>query len=92
MGYYIPGPRVNKASYLKESYGAIGIDKPKAFSDVPVDKALIVVFWNKGFEAAAYCFSESEFVRFSASHMDQRLRQHLLMDLDVAQRVSGYNG
>ena len=68
MGYYIEceSPK-GKAEYLQEKCGGWILPlKPESFSDISDDKALICVVDNGPFEAAALCFSEEEFIAFSA--------------------------
>ena len=89
MGYYIEGPAFGKALHIKSMYkGQILLDAPKKFSDVPKDKAIIVVVENPLFEAAGYAFSEDEFKHFT-DKTDTRRKLFVLMDKELAERLSG---
>lgn len=89
MGYYIQGPTTGKAPFLVSEYDAKIIPQPKSFSEIPGDKALIVVVKNPLFEAAGYCFDEKEFEDFSYPD-DIRPKKWLIMDKKRAQELSGF--
>ena len=89
MGYYIQtSGHHNKAEEICKEHDAIIIPEPKSFSEVPPDHALICVVNNGPFEAAAYCYSEKEFLEFAKP--DGRSRKWVLMDKAEAERLSGY--
>lgn len=91
MGYYIQTeyPR-QKAFQIIKQHNAEAIPKPASFSDVPTDKALIVVVENALFDAAAHCYSERELEAFTYPD-DRRPKTFLLMDLKKAQELSRFN-
>jgi hypothetical protein len=93
MGYYIEVPKnKNKAAQLVELYEAQIIPKPKKFSDVPEDKALICVVENTAFDAAGFCYNEREFKVFERDFSNpQRPRTWLLMDKVLTKKLSGFN-
>jgi hypothetical protein len=89
MGYYIEAPTAKgKLEYLMQKYGAEHVDLPE-WKDIPEDKALIVVADNGLFEAAGYCYSQSEYEVFTAMD-DPRPCEYLLMDKEVAEELSGF--
>jgi len=89
MGYYIQTYcNVGKADELVKRHVAIRIATPKSFRDISVDKALICVVENGFFDAAGYCYDESEFNAFVEP--DGRRKHWLLMDKDFAEKLSGY--
>jgi hypothetical protein len=91
MGYYIEtGTNLDKANILVKNQNAQIIDRPSAFKDGPKDKALICVVNNGPFEAAAYCYSEREFLDFN-DPSDFRRKQWLIMDKELAKKLSGCN-
>jgi hypothetical protein len=92
MGYYIetPGRNTEKAVYLVRQMGGIPLQQPPAsFEDIPQDKALIVVVDNGMFEACGLVYSPGEFKEF-VTRQDDRPRQYILMDKEVAHKASGY--
>ena len=90
MGYYIQTPEnTGKTAQLVKLHGATIIKRPGSFDDVPVDKALICVAGNGLFDAAAYCFSASEFDAFNQPN-DGRPRQWLLMDKKLVRGLTGF--
>lgn len=90
MGFYIEtGSSSEKAAWLLKNHNAIITRCPASFDDIPSDKGLICVVDNYIFEAAAYCFSESELRDFS-DWTDHRPKKWLLIDKDVAEMLSGY--
>lgn len=89
MGYYIQGPTTGKAQYIVSEYDGKIIPCPKKFSDIPEDKALISVVSNGPFDAAAYCYSDKEFVEFT-SPTDYRPKTWLIMDKTLAEKLSGF--
>ena len=94
MGYYIQVPmNQNKAEQLVDLYKGTIIDKPKAFEDIPPDKALICVISNTFFDAAAFCYSGREFKVLERDYSaSQRPRKWVLMDLQLAIHLSGFDG
>lgn len=95
MGYYINHNSAgadlgaNKAKALIFDGDAIEVAMPKNFDDIPEDKALICCINNGKFEAAGYAFSEQEFHVF-ALREDSRPKTWLLMDKELAEKLSGY--
>ena len=89
MGYYIPGPALGKARYIKEEHGGEVIEQPDSFRDIPSGKALICVVDNGPFEAAGYAFSEREFQAFKDP--DGRQKIWMVMDDSLARELSGYD-
>ena len=92
MGYYIEVPKnLNKAKQLVDMYKAEIIPQPSSFSEIPLDKALICVVSNGLFDAAALCYSPNEFQEF-ARPSDVRRKEWLIMDSELAHKLSGYQG
>ncbi len=94
MGFYIEtGTSRGKADILIRQYGASPVWPVwtvwPVFKDIDENKALICVVDNGFFEAAAYCFSEQEFEAFN-DPSDPRPRKWLIMDKNVAEKLSGY--
>jgi hypothetical protein len=92
MGFYIeaPSPK-DKAAFLVKEHGAeLLFPSPESLSDLPEDKALVVVVDNGIFEAAAFCYSDAELEAFKMTPMDLRPRTWLLMDREKAEELSGY--
>lgn len=91
MGYYIEtGSTRGKADALKKLGGEVLTGKPPKLSDIPDDKALIVVTDNHGtFETAGLAFDEAEFN--AITRPDGRIRQFVLMDKAQAHRLAKYN-
>ena len=90
MGRYIEVPdRIGKGTQIRDLYdGEILPAAPGTFQDVPVGKALICVVANPGFDAAAFCYNESEFQEFTSP--DVRPKTWLLIDWDKATELTGY--
>jgi hypothetical protein len=89
MGYYINTPdNKGKTSYICNVYGGELIPfAPKSFSDIPRDKALIVIVDNGLFEAAGYAYSENEFKVFTDPR-ETRYRDYVLIDLALANQLA----
>jgi hypothetical protein len=88
MGSYInTGTTKGKVKIICEKYGGEIIEKPFYFSDIPEDKALLCVVDNGPFEAAAYCYSESEFLAFS-DPQDYRMRTWMTIDKKKAEEIA----
>ena len=90
MGYYIQGPVTGKAAFLVSEYDAKYIEKPKSYSDIPLDKALICVVNNGFFEAAAYCYSEAKLEELASSG-DIRPKQWMVMDKLTAEKLTDFS-
>jgi hypothetical protein len=89
MGFYIETYcNQGKADELVKRHGAIKIATPKSFNDIPSGLALICVVENGFFDAAGYCYDESEFNAFVSP--DGRRKHWLLMDKGLAIKLSGY--
>jgi hypothetical protein len=89
MGYYIQTESTfGKARSLILNHKAVRISEPNSFAEVPANKGLICVVDNYMFEAAGFCYSESEFRTFASP--DGREKIWLLMDLELAKKLSGY--
>jgi len=88
MGFYIEGPLKCKAQYIVSEYDGKIIPQPYSFSEIPEDKAIICVVDNGPFEAAGFCHSEREFECFT--NPDPRPKRWLIMDLKLAQKLSGF--
>jgi len=88
MGYYIEtGTNKGKAEIICEKHGGEIIECPLYFSEIPDDKALICVVDNGIFEAAGYCYSESEFHAFTELS-DHRPKTWLIMEKEKAIELS----
>jgi hypothetical protein len=84
MGYYVQTPaNKNKALQIEALYGGKRINKPIEFSEVPPDKALIVVVDNGPFEAAGFAYNAEEFREFTDED-DTRPKEYLLLELEKA--------
>lgn len=91
MGYYIQtDSNRDKAEYLVRNHAGLKLLRPpRTFAEIPADKALITVVDNFAFEAAGLCYDEGEFRDFT-SPRDQRPRQYVLLDKDLAYKLAGY--
>jgi uncharacterized protein (DUF1330 family) len=94
MGYYIQtGMNRHKAVYLVTEFGGSIIEQPRSLSEIPADKALIVVVENPSFDAAALAFDEREFQAFVQPDSGyQRTRTFVLLDRDLAYKLADYRG
>ena len=89
MGYYIQTPQnLDKTSQLEKMYEAVVVLRPDSFEDIPENKALLCVVNNNIFEAVGFCYSKEEFEVFKMP--DGRHRTWMLMDLNLAKKLSGY--
>jgi len=90
MGYYIetPGHTLGKGQIIVKEHGAVVIQRPASYSDIPEDMALICVVHNFLFEAVAYCYDEQEFNAFN-DPSDSRLKTWLMMDKKKAEKLTG---
>lgn len=90
MGYYIQtSGHFNKAKAIAEAYnGTVLSTPPSTFTDIPEDKALIIVVRNAMFEAAAYAYDDREFEAFTDPD-DERPKQYVLIDKETAEIASG---
>lgn len=92
MGYYIETPmNTNKAEWLIGTHGAKAITPNEARQAHADGKGVVCVVNNGHFEAVAFIYSEQELSDFMPSASDHRPRRWLVMDLDVAKKLSGYN-
>lgn len=90
MGYYVQtGTTHRKAERIAHEHGGHIVRKPRQFSDIPEDKALICVVDNGPFEAAALAYDEREFDAFTEPD-DDRPKQFVLLDKNVAYGLAGY--
>ncbi len=91
MGYYIQTPMPqNKAGQIARNHDGEIIEQPSSFSEVPKGKALICVVDNRIFEAAAFCFNESEFEEFT-QRTDRRGKEWVLISHDLACELTEYH-
>lgn len=91
MGYYVqtPGQDFNKAIRIAADHNGVLVPQPRRYTDIPDDKALIVVVSNRAFEAAALAYSERVFEEYTDC-MDERRKEYVLLDKPVAYRLAGY--
>jgi hypothetical protein len=90
MGFQLPGPTKGKVDHLIATYGAERLLRPpKAFHDVPEDRALICVVDTLTYETANYCFSAVEMALLNDS-TDFRPRTWLLMERAQAEKLSKF--
>lgn len=96
MGFYLnqqeeskPIGAHGKAQALKTHYGAVFVPSSTKFTDIPDNKAFVVVVDNGLFEAAALAYNEAEFDEFTDAS-DTRPRQYLLMDKEAAHKLASY--
>jgi len=90
MGFYIEtNSNYNKAETISLNYQGEIISKPQTFNEIPSDKGLICVVNNGMFEAAGYCFDEREFNVFTNPE-DIRPKKYVLIDKDLAEKLSGF--
>lgn len=92
MGYYIQGPTTGKADYLLAEHPDF---REVTWSEAAVaramnDVAVVVVVENGPFDAAAFAFSDDEFLEFTQV-TDPRPKRFLLGPKDVVEKLSGYN-
>ncbi len=91
MGYYIEVPEnLNKAQQLVELHGAKVLPEAPTWGEHT--EAIICVVQNGMFDAAAFCYSESELNEFKSPDYGgrQRPRTWLTMDMDKASELTGY--
>jgi hypothetical protein len=86
--YLETGSALRKADSLIVNAGAIRINQPVSFEDVPADKALVVVVENGIFDAAAWAYDDMEF-RVFTNVIDPRPKHWLLVDAKIAMFLSG---
>jgi len=94
MGYYVQteGYTRDKAQRIAEAHdGVVLTVPPPGFSDVPAGKALICVVANGLFEAAAFCYSEREFIELTQDEHDWRRHTYVLIDWHKACELTGYH-
>lgn len=90
MGYYIEVPRpTEKARQIVELHGATHVHRPEKLSDIPADRALIVVVENGIFDAAALAYNQSELDAFT-SPSDRRPKTFLMMEKNLAHKLARY--
>ena len=86
MGKYIQGPTHGKADMLIEKYGAKEIGLTDVQAALNAGDGVVCVVDNGPFEAAAYIYSQSEFVAFSQP-TDFRLKTWLRMGKVVIEEL-----
>lgn len=94
VGYYLETPphRFEKAAQIAAEYKGTIIDALEAAHIVKSepDKAVICVVQNPGFEAAAFCYSMSEYQRFTYK-LDLRPRTWIVInDRALVEERTGY--
>ncbi len=93
MSYYIqtPGLDVNKAIRIAADNNGVIIPKPKRYTDIPEDKALVVVVVADTYvyEVAELVYSEGAFHE-ATDCMDERRKEYVLLDKPVAYRLADY--
>jgi hypothetical protein len=93
MGYYInTGHNVGKAEWLIVNEGAMELmDVPTSLSELPTElNGLICVVNNGPFEAAGFIYNDRELEAFS-DPSDYRDKRWLVLPLERAKELSGYN-
>jgi hypothetical protein len=97
MGFYINNtgkqelPAKGKSAILVEDCGAeILAIPPPSIETISEDKTIICVFDNGEFEAAGLAYDDTE-LRSFADWMDSRERTWLLMDKELAYKLTGYD-
>jgi hypothetical protein len=91
MGYYIetPGQTKGKADYIIKKYGTKKLAQaPTSVAEVGEGQAVICVTSNGLFDAAAFCYDDSELKAFTLPH-DPRPKTWLHMDWSKAVELSG---
>jgi hypothetical protein len=89
MGWYIQAPVIyGRTEYLIAHHEAVEIE-PVEPSNLPPDKALVVVVQNGLFDAVGYVFDDREFREFS-DPTDPTPRRWLLMDKAFVEAETGY--
>jgi hypothetical protein len=91
MGYYIQTEGThNKAAAIARRYNGEVLSRPPiSYQAIPEGKAVIAVVDNGPFEAAGFCFNESEFKVFTNPN-DRRPVQYVLIDRLAAEVASGF--
>jgi len=94
MGHYIQCERnVGKAQQIVLEHGAIAVaNAPVNLDGIPDDMALICVVENGDFDAAALIHDQRELEDFSIYDTSGRYRTWLVMNKELAWRLSGYKG
>lgn len=60
--------------------------------EIPSAEAWIVIISNTGFDAAGFAYDENEFNYFiKDSILDGRPRSYVLIDREIAEKVTGYS-
>lgn len=88
MGYYIetPGHNRGKAQYIIENFSAAFVSSPPQNLG---EEAVICVVDNGQFEAAAFCYDQSELEEFRNDRTG-RPKTWLIMDRNLACELTGY--
>lgn len=80
MGYYIECVQnTNKAAQILASLPGRRVSQDEARTFIGTDKAVVCVVSNGLFEAAAYCYNDSEFDAFTLPE-DKRPKVWLVID------------
>jgi len=89
-GFYIQTVGHNfKAGYILENIEGSYEFRPETYQDIPEGKGLVIVVENGAFDAAAFIYEEREFEEFTLPS-DNRPKRFILMDISVAEDISGY--
>jgi hypothetical protein len=93
MGYYInTGHNIGKAEWLITNEGALELSfVPSSLSELPPEKEGLICVVNNGmFEAAGFIYNDRELKDFT-DPTDYRDKRWLVIPLDRAKELSGYN-
>lgn len=96
MGYYIEVPEhKGKAEQIIRLYGARRVSYKEASvymsTPPPHTEAVICIIDNGPFEAAGFCYDLKEFREFTEDILDPRPRSYLMMDRELAEKLTGYS-
>jgi hypothetical protein len=97
MGLYISQtgkrqlPVTGKARALAEDCGAVPVFRvPQRLAELPTGTALVCVIHNGPFDAAGFVYDDRELAGFTDPD-DTRPKTWLLMDKELACRLTGYH-
>lgn len=92
MGYYVETNGAHgKAKAIQEQHGAEEVTMNEAEDALAEGKGVVCVVSNGHFEAAAFIYNKHEFEEF-AWPGDMRPKTWLVMDRELAEKLSGYKG
>lgn len=91
MGFYLQTPsNLDKAEQLRQLHGATDVKTPVKPSELKdTDLALICVVKNGFFDAAAFCYNDSEYEAFNEP--DGRRKDWLLLPKEIVYKEANFD-